>query len=58
MAAALIPDSELHDDVVAKRSDDNLLKDWDRQEWRDVEPRLAAIFSAFLKKIARTKAPA
>jgi pimeloyl-ACP methyl ester carboxylesterase len=58
MAAALIPDSELHDDVVAKRANDNLLQDWDRQEWRDVEPRLAAIFSAFLKKTARAKAPA
>jgi len=46
--ARLIRDSELHDDVVEKRSEDNLLKDWDRQEWRAAEPRLAAIFSRFL----------
>jgi quercetin dioxygenase-like cupin family protein len=49
-AARLIPDSELHEDVVEKRSGDNLLKDWDRKEWRDAEPRLAAIFSAFLAR--------
>jgi hypothetical protein len=49
-AAALISDSELHDDVVAKRADSNLLKEWDRKEWRDAEPRVAAIFAAFLKK--------
>lgn len=51
-AAGLIPNSELHDDVVAKRSDDNLLKEWDRKEWRDAEPRMAQIFSAFLKRAA------
>jgi len=49
-AASLIPNSELHDDVVAKRSDNNLLKEWDRKEWRDAEPRLAAIFATFLKR--------
>ena len=49
-AAGLIPNSELHDDVVAKRSDDDLLKEWDRKEWRDAEPRMAQIFSAFLKR--------
>jgi pimeloyl-ACP methyl ester carboxylesterase/quercetin dioxygenase-like cupin family protein len=47
-AARLIPGSELHEDVVEKRSDDNLLKDWDRKEWRDAEPRIATIFSTFL----------
>ena len=57
-AAALIAHSELHEDVVEKRSDDNLLKEWDRKEWRDAEPRLAAIFSAFLQKSERAKAPA
>jgi pimeloyl-ACP methyl ester carboxylesterase len=57
-AAKLIPNSELHDDVVEKRSDGNLLKDWDHKEWRDVEPRIAAIFSAFLKKTECAKAPA
>ena len=49
-AAKLIPNSELHDDVVSKRADDQLLKDWDRKEWRDSEPKLAQIFSAFLKR--------
>jgi len=51
-AASLIPNSELHDDVVAKRSDDKLLKEWDRKEWRDAEPRMAQIFSAFLQRTA------
>ena len=50
-AASLIPNSELHDDVVAKRADDNLLKEWDRKEWRDAEPRLAQIFAAFLRRV-------
>lgn len=49
-AASLIPNSELHDDVVAKRSDDDLRKEWDRQEWREAEPRMAQIFSAFLQR--------
>jgi pimeloyl-ACP methyl ester carboxylesterase len=49
-AARLIPNSELHEDVVEKRSDDNLLKEWDRKEWRDAEPRLAQIFAAFLRR--------
>jgi pimeloyl-ACP methyl ester carboxylesterase len=52
-AAGLIPNSELYEDVVEKRSDDNLLKEWDRKEWRDVEPRIAAIFAAFLKRAER-----
>lgn len=49
-AADLIPNSELHDDVVTKRSGEDLLKDWDQQEWRDAEPRLATIFAAFLSR--------
>lgn len=49
-AARLIPNSELHDDVVEKRADDDLLKDWDRKEWRDVEPRMAQIFADFLNR--------
>jgi pimeloyl-ACP methyl ester carboxylesterase len=55
-AARLIPNSELHDDVVAKRSDDNLLKEWDRKEWRDAEPRLAALFADFLERAERARA--
>ncbi len=49
-AASLFPNSELHDDVVEKRSDSDLRKEWDRKEWRDAEPRIAAIFDAFLKR--------
>lgn len=49
-AAGLIPNSELHEDVVSKRADDDLLKDWDRQEWRDAEPRIAEIFADFLRR--------
>ena len=52
-AAALIPGSELHDDVVEKRADAVLLTEWDRKEWRDAEPRMAAIFAAFLKRAER-----
>lgn len=47
---SLIHDSELHDDVVEKRNDDNLLKEWDRKEWRKAESRIAAIFTAFLRR--------
>lgn len=49
-AAGLIPNSELHDDVVSKRADDQLLKDWERKEWRDAEPRMAQIFADFLER--------
>ena len=49
-AAGLIPDCELHDDVVRKLADDQLLKEWDRREWRDAEPRIARIFTTFLKR--------
>jgi pimeloyl-ACP methyl ester carboxylesterase len=51
-AARLIPNSELHDDVVSKRADNDLLKEWDRKEWREAEPRLATLFSEFLKRSA------
>lgn len=47
----LIKNSELHDDVVAKRADNELLQDWDRKEWRQAEPRIAQIFTAFLKRV-------
>jgi len=43
----------LHDDLVEKRADADLLKEWDRKEWRDAEPRMAAIFAAFLKRAER-----
>jgi pimeloyl-ACP methyl ester carboxylesterase len=57
-AASLIPNSELHDDVVEKRSDANLLKEWDRKEWREAEPRIAQIFSAFLRRAESAKTSA
>jgi pimeloyl-ACP methyl ester carboxylesterase len=49
-AARLIPNSELHEDVVSVHPDDKLLKDWDRKEWRDAEPRMAEIFGDFLAR--------
>jgi pimeloyl-ACP methyl ester carboxylesterase len=49
-AARLIPDSELHENVVSKRDDSDLLKDWSRVEWRDAEPRLVKIFTGFMKQ--------
>lgn len=55
-AASLIPNSELHDDVVRKRSDDNLLQEWDREEWRAAEPRIAAIFADFLQRAEAKRA--
>lgn len=55
-AAKLIPGTEFHDDVVEKRADDNLLEQWDQQDWKDKEGRLAEIFTAFLKKDRRLSA--
>lgn len=55
-AAGLLPNSELHDDVVRKRGEHELLEEWDRKEWRDAEPRMAEIFLAFLKKSESAKA--
>ncbi len=49
-AAGLIPQCELHDDVVQKRADDQLLEEWDRKEWRDAEPRIAQIFTEFMQR--------
>jgi pimeloyl-ACP methyl ester carboxylesterase len=56
-AASLIARSELHDDVVSKHADDDLLLDWDRKEWRDKEDRIAQIFSAFLARNGHAAAP-
>lgn len=50
--ARLLPNSELHEDVVEPRAEDNLRKEWDRQEWREAEPKIVSIFAAFLKRIA------
>ena len=52
--ASLITDSEFHDDVVSKRADDELLDEWDRQEWQRQEKRMVQLFTAFL---GRCEAP-
>lgn len=49
-AKALMPNSELHEGVVRKLPEDNLLHEWDHKEWKDAEPRMAAIFSDFLSR--------
>jgi pimeloyl-ACP methyl ester carboxylesterase len=47
-AAALLPISELHEGVVQIRPDDNLLDEWDQQEWRNAEGRIAQSFLSFI----------
>lgn len=47
-AAELLPICEIHEDVVTPYPDDQLLGEWNRQEWREAEPKMANIFSAFL----------
>ena len=54
-AAALLPNSVLHDDVVEKRPDDDLLNDWNPAEWRSREGRIAELFLQVMAK-ARGKA--
>ena len=49
-ASKLLPNCEIHENVVTPYPDDQLLKEWDRQEWREAEPKLAQIFTSFLKK--------
>ena len=46
--ASLIPGAEFHDDIVEKRSDQELLDEWDRAEWRAAEPQMVSVFRAFL----------
>jgi hypothetical protein len=48
--ASLIPNCEFHDDVVAKRPDNELLDEWNKQEWRDAEPCMLEIFTSFLAR--------
>jgi hypothetical protein len=31
------------------------LKEWDRKEWREAEPRMAEIFASFLRKAEKDK---
>ena len=54
-AAALLPNSVFHDDVVEKRPDDDLLNDWNPAEWRSREGRIAELFLQVMAK-ARGKA--
>jgi pimeloyl-ACP methyl ester carboxylesterase len=49
-AAGLLPNSELHEDVVKKFPEEKLRHHWDPKEWRDAEPQIAEIFTTFLKK--------
>jgi pimeloyl-ACP methyl ester carboxylesterase len=49
-AAGLIPNCELHENIVRKLPDNQLLKEWDRKEWQDAEPNIAQTFTAFLQK--------
>ncbi|MGG5888141.1 alpha/beta fold hydrolase [Falsiroseomonas sp. HC035] len=51
--AALLPDCTYHDDVVAQRSDEDLLVEWDRAEWKSAEPRMVRIFTGFLARHKR-----
>jgi pimeloyl-ACP methyl ester carboxylesterase len=55
-AAELIARTEFHDDIVEKRADDNLLDDWDQQDWKAKEGRIVETFSAFLKRTAQAAA--
>lgn len=47
---SLVRNSELHDDVVARRPDNDLLAEWDPKEWKDKEDAMARIFLEFLGK--------
>lgn len=49
-AASLIPNSELHEDVVRKLAGPDLLAEWDRKEWREKEGRIGEIFARFLAR--------
>jgi pimeloyl-ACP methyl ester carboxylesterase len=49
-AHRLIANSELIDDVVEKRPDNDLLPTWDQKDWFSKEPRIAEVFLSFLKR--------
>jgi pimeloyl-ACP methyl ester carboxylesterase len=50
-AAGLLPDCTLHEDVVSKRPDDDLLDDWNPAEWRSREDRIAELFIAHMAAV-------
>lgn len=47
---ALVPNSELYDDVVERRTEADLKEEWDRDEWKNAEPRIVDIFADFLRR--------
>jgi pimeloyl-ACP methyl ester carboxylesterase len=49
-AHRLIANSELVDDVVEKRPENDLLPTWDQADWFSKEPRIAEVFLSFLKR--------
>jgi pimeloyl-ACP methyl ester carboxylesterase len=55
-AAQFIARSEFHEDVVEKRTDDNLLDDWDQKDWKSKEGRLVDIFATFIKRAEQAAA--
>jgi pimeloyl-ACP methyl ester carboxylesterase len=48
--AGLLPSATLHEDVVSRRPDDQLLAEWDPAEWRAAEPRIAEVFLDFMAR--------
>lgn len=51
---SLLPNAELHDDVVEKRADDDLLPEWRAQEWKSKEAEMARLFLGFLAQAERS----
>jgi pimeloyl-ACP methyl ester carboxylesterase len=47
---SLLPTSEMHDDVVAKYPDSELLPEWDPKEWKEKESVMAGLFVDFLRR--------
>jgi pimeloyl-ACP methyl ester carboxylesterase len=51
--AQLVGQTQLHEGVVEKRLDDDLLAEWDQAEWIRAEPAMANIFIEFLSRHRR-----
>jgi pimeloyl-ACP methyl ester carboxylesterase len=49
--AGLLASAELIEGVVSRRPEDDLLDEWDRAEWRSVEPEMARIFGDFMHRV-------
>ncbi len=54
-AVSLLPHAELHEGVVEKRPDDDLLDVWDQDAWRNAEGEIARIFLGFIDKAESAK---